>query len=60
MKYESNAPMYSKDIAQKHFFVRTGRMYIRIMYVRTDKGEGIKKYNLEKSSLYELIHDILS
>ena len=25
MKYESNTPMFSKDIARKPFFVRTGR-----------------------------------
>ena len=25
MKYESNTPMYSKDIAWKPFFVHTGR-----------------------------------
>ena len=36
MKYESNTPMYSKDIARKPFFVRTGqdvrdvRMYVRM------------------------------
>ena len=36
MKYESNTPMYSKDIARKPFFVRTGRTY-----VRTDKGDAI-------------------
>ena len=34
MKYESNTPMFSKDIARKPFFVRTGRTYVR-MYVRT-------------------------
>ena len=34
MKYESNTPMYSKDIARKPFFVRTGRTYVRT-YVRT-------------------------
>ena len=32
MKHESNAPMYSKDIARKPFFERTGR---------TDKGDAI-------------------
>ena len=36
MKYESNTPMFSKDIARKPFFVCTGRMY-----VRTDKGDTI-------------------
>ena len=48
MKYESNTPMFSKDIAQKPFFVRTGRTYVRTygrMYVctygRTDKGDAI-------------------
>ena len=40
MKYESNTPMYSKDIARKPFFVRTGRTYVR-SYVRTDKGDAI-------------------
>ena len=46
MKYESNSPMYSKDIARKPFFVRTGQdvrdvcMYVRT-YVRTDKGDAI-------------------
>ena len=29
MKYESNTPMYSKDIARKPFFVRTGRTEVR-------------------------------
>ena len=27
MKYESNTPMYPKDIARKPFFVPTGRTY---------------------------------
>ena len=36
MKYESNSPMYSKDIARKPFFERTGRTY-----VRSDKGDAI-------------------
>ena len=40
MKYESNTPMFSKDIAQKPFFVHTGRTYART-YVRTDKGDAI-------------------
>ena len=40
MKYESNTPMFSKDIARKPFFVRTGRTYVRT-YVRTDKGDAI-------------------
>ena len=35
MKYDSNTPMYSKDIAQIPFFVPTGRD------VHTDKGEAI-------------------
>ena len=42
MKYESNTPMYLKDIARKPFFVRTGRTYVRTYvctyvctYVRT-------------------------
>ena len=30
MKYESNTPMFSKDIALKPFFVRTGRTYVRM------------------------------
>ena len=38
MKYESNTPMFSKDIARKSFFVRTGRTYVRT-YVRT-YGQG--------------------
>ena len=29
MKYESNTPMSSKDIAGKPFFVRTGRTYVQ-------------------------------
>ena len=29
MKYESNTPMFSKDIALKPFFVRTGHTYVR-------------------------------
>ena len=50
MKYESNTPMYSKDIARKPFFVRTGqdvwdvRTYVRTYectYGRTDKGDAI-------------------
>ena len=40
MKYESNTPMFSKDIARKPFFVRTGRTYVRT-YGRTDKGDTI-------------------
>ena len=50
MKYESNTPMYLKDIARKPFFVRTGqdvrdvrmnvRTYVRT-YGRTDKGDAI-------------------
>ena len=46
MKYESNTPMFSKDIARKPFFVRKGqdvrdvRMYVRT-YGRTDKGDAI-------------------
>ena len=32
MKYESNTPMFSKDIVRKPFFVRTGC---------TDKGDAI-------------------
>ena len=39
MKYESNTPMYSKDIARKPFFVRTGQDVST--YVRTDKGDAI-------------------
>ena len=45
MKYESNTPMFSKDIARKPFFVRMGRMtYVRMYvrtYGRTDKGDAI-------------------
>ena len=46
IKNESNTPMFSKDIARKPFFVRTGqdvrdvRMYVRT-YGRTDKGDAI-------------------
>ena len=40
VKYESNTPMYSKDIARKPFFVRTGRTYGRTDG-RTDKGDAI-------------------
>ena len=40
MKYESNTPMFSKDIARKPFFVRTRRTYVRTD-VRTDKGDTI-------------------
>ena len=29
MKYESNTPMYSKDIARKPFFIRMGRTEVR-------------------------------
>ena len=37
MKYESNTPMFSKDIARKPFFVRTGQDIRNVrMYVRTD------------------------
>ena len=39
MKYESNSPMYSKDIARKPFFVLT-RQDVRT-YVCTDKGDAI-------------------
>ena len=38
MKYESNTPMYSKDIARKPFFVRTGQ---DVRDVRMDKGDAI-------------------
>ena len=42
MKYESNTPMYSKDIARKPFFVRTGQDVRDVrMYRRTDKGDAI-------------------
>ena len=43
MKYESNTQMFSKDIARKPFFVRTGqdvRTYV-CTYGRTDKGDAI-------------------
>ena len=39
MKYESNLPMYSKDIARKPFFVRMGRD-VRT-YVRMNEGDAI-------------------
>ena len=42
MKYESNTPMFSKDITQKPFFVRKGQDVRDVrMYVRTDKGDAI-------------------
>ena len=42
MKYESNTPMFSKDIARKPFFVRTGQDVRDVrMYVHTDKGDAI-------------------
>ena len=42
MKYESNTLMYSKDIARKPFFVRTGQDVRDVrMYGRTDKGDAI-------------------
>ena len=42
MKYESNTPMSSKDIARKPFFVRKGQDVLDVrMYVRTDKGDAI-------------------
>ena len=42
MKYESNTPMYSKDIARKPFLVRTGQDVRDVrMYGRTDKGDAI-------------------
>ena len=41
MKYESNTPMFSKDIARKPFsYVRDGRTYV-CTYVRTDKSDAI-------------------
>ena len=61
MKHESNAPMYSKDIARKPFFVRTGR---------TDKGDAIchapppphykwRGHNKAIYSINEFIDDIV-
>ena len=45
MKYDSNTPMFSKDITRKPFsYVRDVRTYVRMyecMYVRTDKGDAI-------------------
>ena len=46
MKYESNTPMSSKDIARKPFFVRTGQDVRDICtyvctYRCTDKGDAI-------------------
>ena len=41
MKYESNTPMFSKDIARKPFFVRKGTGRTGRTYVRTDKGDAI-------------------
>ena len=53
MKYESNTPMYSKDIAKKPFFLRTGRTYVRrygqgwcYMPPPIINGGGIKTYML--------------
>ena len=43
MKYESNTPMFLKDIARKPFFVRTGRTYVRT-YVRTDVRTRVMLY----------------
>ena len=42
MKYESNTPMFSKDIARKPFFLRKGQDVRDVrMYLRTDKGDAI-------------------
>ena len=42
MKYESNTPMYSKEIARKPFFVRTGQDVRDVRtYGHTDKGDAI-------------------
>ena len=42
MKYESNTPMFSKDIARKPFLVRMGQDVRDVRtYVRTDKGDAI-------------------
>ena len=42
MNYQSNTPMFSKDIAWKPFFVCTGQDVRDVrMYVRTDKGDAI-------------------
>ena len=38
IKFQSNTPIFSKDIAQKPFVLRTGRMYVRtavIVYAPT-------------------------
>ena len=43
MKYESNTPMYSKDIARKPFFVRTGRTEVRT-YGSTDVRTRVMLY----------------
>ena len=48
MKYESNTPMFSKDIARKPFFVRTGQdvrdVRTRVMLLPPIiNGGGIKK-----------------
>ena len=41
MKYESNTPMFSKDIARKPFaYVWDGRTYV-CTYVHTDKSDAI-------------------
>ena len=66
MKYESNTPMYSTDIAWKSFFVRTGLDLRDVRtYVCTDKGDaicpppiinggGIKKY--KKNTYLQKMH----
>ena len=59
MKYESNAPMYSKDIDRKPFFVRTGRTYVRtrvMLYAPHYKWRG---HNKAIYSINEFINDIV-
>ena len=56
MKYESNTPMYSKDIARKPFFIRdvhTGRDKCT---GRTDKGDAICP-PIKNSGGIKKIHD---
>ena len=71
MKYESNTPMFSKDIARKPFFVRKGQDVRDVrMYVRTYgqgwcympppppiiNGMGIKNLKPCSLMLYQLSH----
>ena len=75
MKYESNTPMFLKDITRKPFFVRTGQNVrdVRI-YVRTDvrtrvmlyapppiiNGGGIKNQSKEEDKDQESIQSSIT